>query len=769
MNTLQGIRRGLTAAMLVLVGSALGQTGPAVYTTTATGGAWDAITWTSVPSLPGTIPGNHPMDVVSMLDKAGPWYLNGSRVVGAIGTVNNSANWVMNQTNPGDTLTLNSPHNGTRGSLQSPALFKNNQKITINAPIIFGTNVTIYVHDANGSADTTRGWSDAGKGFSVTKTGVGTILYQDSASIGAAPLFGALNITSGTVQWKPNLTNTPFALASFGSGPMTLNGGLFSLNLNNSVGGAVSYASQPIVVGPVGGGFVMEGNTAGHTLAINNFNVGLGGPLLLGCNNSAQPGSTAYNGTFSIVRTNAMAKAIITTFGGSNEPNLGTSGIEDAAGGFFTQLPLVLKASGRAKVPLAGVNTYGGGTMIDGINGTGVVTVDAASSLGAGDVRVLPSARLRLGAASNLASGREVSVFSTPAALGYVGMAFSGMAPISADSAGIVGVDTASFTQALDMSGIGDGLMALGSFSGGTYGTGTLSAGADNRYRLGGGGGILTFSQADVLSGSATGVAIGSATMGGNGTVRFNAAQGHALPVTVVHGSTLQGVGQLAADASAFGKGALTLDGGVLHLINNGAKTYSTNSSLTFAGGGRLVFSVADWQVNSMQFENLVRSATHRGSLIFSAANVGTGVGRNEGRVHVSNPPATVSVNNATGTMAAPYFVKDDNFFLTYGLNGFEKAVYSATADLNSVNSANAEVFQTTKDQTGAAIVANPTTVHAINVKHNIAGAALTLASGGFIAGATKTIDNPIDFGGEGVIFAYDSPTFNGALTPRTA
>jgi len=50
-------------------------------------------------------------------------------------------------------------------------------------------------------------------------------------------------------------------------------------------------------------------------------------------------------------------------------------------------------------------------------------------------------------------------------------------------------------------------------------------------------------------------------------------------------------------------------------------------------------------------------------------------------------------------------------------------------------------------------------------VKHNIAGAALTLASGGFIAGATKTIDNPIDFGAEGVIFAYDSPTFNGALT----
>jgi autotransporter-associated beta strand protein len=765
MNEMQGIRRGFTAAMLVLVGCALGQSGPAVYTTAATGGDWDAITWTSDPSLPGTIPGNNPMDVVSMADKAGPWYLNGSRVIGAIGSVNNSGNWVFNQTNPGDTLTLNSPHGGTRGTLQSPALFKNNQKITINAPIVFGTNVTIYVHDSNGSADTTMGWSDGGKGFSVTKTGVGTIQYQNSVSIGAAPVFGALNIVGGSVQWKPNLTNAPVSLASFGSGPMTQNGGMFSLNLNNSVGGAVSYASQPIVVGPVGGGFVMEGNTAGHTLAINDFNVDLGGPLLLGCNNSARPGSTAYNGTFSIVRTNAMAKAIITTFSGSNDPNLGTSGIEDAEDGFFTQIPLVLKAFDRAKVPLAGVNTYGGGTVIDGINGTGAVTIDAASSFGTGDVRMLPSARLRLGAASNVAAGREILMFSEPMALGYVGMAYNGVAPLSADSSGIVGVDTASFSQALDLADIGNGLMALGSYSGGTYGAGALGAGADNRYRLGGGGGTLTFSESDVLSGSATGLDIGSTTMGGNGTVRFNAAQGHALPVRVVHGSTLQGVGQLAADASAFGKGAMRLDGGVLHLINNGTTTYSTNSSLTFAGGGRLLFSVADWQVNSMQFENLVRDTTHRGTLVFSAWDLGTGIGRNEGRVLVSNPPATLPVNNGTGTMAAPYFVKDDNFFLTYGANGFEKAPYTATADLNSVNSANAEVFATTKDQTGAAIVANPTTVHAINVRHNIAGAALTISSGGFIVGATKTIDNPIDFGGEGVVFAYDTATFNGGIT----
>ena len=764
MKTLQGIRRVLTAAMLALVGSALGQTGPAVYTTTATGGDWDAITWTSVPSLPGTIPGNHPMDVVDVSGKSGTFYLKGSRIVGSLGHSGHPAP-VIQQTTPGDTLTLNNPGSGSSGSLQAAAISKGNGQIYYHVPIILGTNIFAVVSDTNGRADLTKGLTDGGNGHSITKLGTGILRVENSLSIGAAPQFGALKIYTGSVQWKPNLTNTPFALASFGSGPMTLNGGLFSLNLNNSVGGAVSYASQPIVVGPVGGGFVMEGNTAGHTLAINNFNVGLGGPLLLGCNNSAQPGSTAYNGTFSIVRTNAMAKAIITTFGGSNEPNLGTSGIEDAAGGFFTQLPLVLKASGRAKVPLAGANTYGGGTVIDGINGTGAVTVDAASSFGTGGVRMLPSARLRLGAASNLASGREVEMLGNSMMLGYVGMAYDGIAPISADSAGIVGVDTAAFTQALDLSEIGDGLMALGSFSGGTYGAGTLSAGADNRYRLGGGGGILTFSQADVLGGSAAGVAIGSATMGGNGTVRFNAAQGHALPVTVVHGSTLQGVGQLAADASAFGKGALTLDGGVLHLINNGAKTYSTNSSLTFAGGGRLVFSVADWQVNSMQFENLVRSATHRGSLIFSAANVGTGVGRNEGRVLVSNPPATVSVNNGSGTMAAPYYVKDDNFFLTYGANGFEKAPYTTTTDLNSVNSANAEVFQTTKDQTGAAIVANPTTVHAINVKHNIAGAALTLASGGFIAGATKTIDNPIDFGAEGVIFAYDSPTFNGSIT----
>ena len=648
MKTLQGVRHGLTAAMLALVGSALGQTGPAVYTTTATGGDWDAITWTSNPSLPGTIPGNHPMDVVDVSGKSGTFYLNGSRIVGSLGHNSHPAPAIQ-QTNPGDTLTLNNPGSGSSQTLQAAAISKGNGQIYYHVPIILGTNIFAIVSDSNGRADLTKGLTDGGNGHSITKLGTGYLRLENSLAIGAAPQFGALDISGGTVQWKPNLTNTPFALSSFGSGPMKFNGGMFSLNLNNSVGGAVSCASPPIIVGPVGGGFVMEGNTAGHTLSINDFDVELGGALLLGCNNSAQPGSTAYNGAFSIVRTNAMAKAIITTFGGSNDPNLGTSGIEDAAGGFFTQLPLVLKASGRAKVPLAGVNTYGGGTVIDGINGAGAVTVDAASSLGTGGVRMLPSARLRLGAASTLAPGHEIEMLGNSMILGYVVMAYYVIVPISAYSSGILGVDTAAFAQALDLSEIGDGMMALGSFSGGTYGAGALAAGADNRYRLGGGGGILTFSQSDVLSGSATGVGIGSAKMGGNGTVRFNAAQSHALPVTVVHGSTLQGVGQLAADASAFGKGNLRLDGGVLHLINNGTKTYSTNSTLTFAGGGRLLFSVADWQVTSMQFENLVRDTTHRGTLVFSANNLGTGGGRNEGRVLVSNTPATAPSTTARG------------------------------------------------------------------------------------------------------------------------
>lgn len=742
----------------------------AVFTTTSLSGNWDGIPWKTNNVSTTAIPGGNPMDVVDLPYQnpaTGPYSLNGSRSVASVGSVGNGG-WTLQQTNPGDTLTLNSPFYGASGSLKSAAINKNNVGITLKVPIIITTNVFMHATDSNGSLTLTKGWTDNGKGYSVTKGGNGILAYSDDVSIGKAPVFGDLNILMGWMSWKPNVTALPASLNSFGDGTMLLNGGGFELNLNNSSAGTVTYSAVPVVVGPGSGSFVMQGNTAGHTLVINGFDVGLGGLLMLGCNNSAQPGTTTYNGSFTIIRTNAAVTGLITVFGGSSSPNLGASPIQDGPSAFFTRQPLVLKAIDRAPLPLAGTNTYDEGTVIDSIitqNGTGYASVSAASSLGTGDVFVRPAGRLRLGAAANVAAGKCVTLANNATQLGYCGLAFNGLAAISADSSGILGVDTASFSQTLDLSDIGDGTLLLGSSAGGTYGAATLGAGQGNRYRLGGGGSTLTFTQAGVISAGASGLDIGSVLSGGNGTVKFNAAQSHALPVTVARNSTLQGVAQ-AVGTSPFGTGPITLQGGNLHLINNGTSMFSTNSAITFTSAGLLQFSVADWQVSSMLFGTLTRNTTYRGTLTLSASSLGTGTGRNEGRVViVGTPPATAAVNGGTGTMVAPYYIRDDRNFLTYGAYGFKAATYSATADLNAVNNANAEVFTTTKDQTGASIVVNPTTVHALKVGHAIGGAALTISSGGLIVNGDKAVANAINFGAEGVVYAYSSLTANGALT----
>ena len=267
------------------------------------------------------------------------------------------------------------------------------------------------------------------------------------------------------------------AASTLGTGLVTLNGG--GLNDNGAVAGTVL---NPVALN----GLVQFG-----------YGVTLSGSMTLGSGPPGPVGLFALGGN-----------------GNSISPLVVNGVISDSNPAHPN--PLVLGSAYWAMTfsPSAG-STYAGGTVVDQ-TGNGVqsssnqyggnyagITVGASGVLGTGGLTVLPGGRIRLAAATNLASTASISMSSNSVANAVVALAYNAVPNLTSNSSGIIGIDAANSAITTEAT-LGNGLMFLGTINGGSLTAPTLQPGGGNIYRLGGGGAGMGTGENTLLTVSST-------------------------------------------------------------------------------------------------------------------------------------------------------------------------------------------------------------------------------------------------------------------------
>lgn len=396
-------RRLLLAASLALMSLApVAHGAPVLYTTSSTVGPtnWEALTW-----VPGTgTPGDDALDVANFNNTAALTVtLNGSRSLGSIGRTNtNSA--TINQTSPGDTITLNSAGTGTTAGLSQAQILKaGSGSLVINAPIILGANATWANTNTSGSLNINGAVGDGAGSFSLTKLGNGTILVATAA--GNVTHEGGTVIKAGTLQYN-RTDNTNF---TFGAGSITLDGGTFKVGSGSTNSAGTMFT--PLIVTANGGTL---NPTRGDGLSV------AGGILLQGAFtlfSGGGGGTPAWTVTAPVtLDQNTVGLRRFTSNNTSNGVGRITANIvddSDATPNISSYNALSLVAlGGRDLEILGGGNTYAGGTVIE--VGVRTVIVGASSSLGTGDVLVKAdadaAADLSLLGNGNLAATSTLSI-----------------------------------------------------------------------------------------------------------------------------------------------------------------------------------------------------------------------------------------------------------------------------------------------------------------------------------------------------------------------
>jgi fibronectin-binding autotransporter adhesin len=344
----------------------------------------------------------------------------------------------------------------------------------------------------------------AGGTLSVIKAGSGALTLVRTNTF-----TGGVTLEAGTLNLN--------AVGSLGSGPFLVKGGTIGTGtanhtLNNSVqtwdgdfafGGSnnLNLGSGPLTV------------TANRTIAINGTLTGASGPVFTV--------GSAINGSIGLTTTNATATS------------KGVSGI----------------------LALTGVNTYSGGTTINGgvvrfaddgaVPDTGVIRIDNNGALSVSGVH------------TTLAGWLEDARLSTSS---------TGALALTADSA--ENFNPSAFAG-----------LSLGAELGKTVnysGTITPTAGG---YFVGGGGGTIVFTNANAITGS-NALTLGN---GGSGTVLFNESNDYTGQTTVKAGSRIR-----VANAGALGAstgvtvveagGNISLEGGVV-VVGEALTINATNAT----------------------------------------------------------------------------------------------------------------------------------------------------------------------------------------------
>ncbi len=471
----------------------------------------------------------------------------------------------------------------------------------------------------NGSTLTVGGVI-TGAGYSITKTGAGTLNLT-----GANAFSGGLNINQGVVS-----TNVGGGL---GAGVVTFNGGTLLLNqtaqitlsaaqvLNiGAAGGTIDNAvAFKLLLSTAGGltgsGTLTRAASANNTLAniwqISVANVGFTGAVNLtggvteinsnglGTGLAAGNTITLNTGAELSVNNGTILNALIVNggvFAGDQATSTyaGTVTVNGAGsvrlGDFFQNTNRNLNITG-AITGAGSLTTINNGNTLTNATGQ-ILTLNPTNGNNAGFTGALTigSGNNVVFTTTNALTGGTVTANTTATQMGGVGYGYDFGATVptfvnnrtGATTGGVFGINTGlSPSTSLDMSTLGGGGMFLGSQTTGAYTSTTL--GTDGGvYRLGGGTGTLVLPNA-TLTDAASSLVVGDSRANGNGTVVLSGAN------TFTGGVTVAG-GTLAANSinSVSGGSAASALGAPTNIANGTLNLGSTTSAgaLRYTGAG---------------------------------------------------------------------------------------------------------------------------------------------------------------------------------------
>jgi autotransporter-associated beta strand protein len=344
-------------------------------------------------------------------------------------------------------------------------------------------------------------------------------------------------------------------------------------------------------------------------------------------NTSMQLGTITLNSTAGVQETisgNAFDQQINVEIDQNNSGSFDVS-----IGSIFKKQTLTLGGSGSGLVTLSGVIS-GNSTSNDLAivkNGTSTFILSNASDTNWGAVTV------NVGLLRIATNGGTSSAFtiSSGAMLGLDGNVDLSGRVLDA-SAGVVALNANnSLLSSVNGSGSHVSSAFIGSLGNFTLSSSTLAAGAGSNYRLGGGGGVLTVSGSNVITG-ANNLIVGSSQTNGSGVVLLTGNQNYTGTTTVASGSklrvnsTLSGSspGLITVNGTLGGTGTINrsitvASGGAITANDSGTVGELTESAgtQTWAGGGTYVWDISsatgsngvDWDHIEMQSLNITATS----------------------------------------------------------------------------------------------------------------------------------------------------------------
>ena len=685
----------------------------------------------------------------------------------------------------GGTLSINTIQNAgsaTANSLGRPAA---------GADSIIDLSGTLkYTGSASGATDRVINLAGAAGGAGTLEaSGIATFALSGGVTSAGTSGTTALTLTgSGNGSQSGIIANgtgsNVTTLTKLGGGTWTLSGGNTYTGLTTVQMGRLAITSA----GAIGGNATVNG---GGTLVVNaaanidsgggkSVTVNEGGILSVDSDlnpnamiNPASTGIVALNANNSTLAGINGSSAFLGALGafsytgpGTLSPGSGSTYRLGGGGGTLTFTQPNVITGGNAV--LVGSNQpNGGGTVVFAAaqNYTGDTTVAAGklSILSAAsitsNVSVNNGGTLGVNAAGNLTGGKSVII--NPGGILSVDSNINPSAMINPASTGIVALNVNN-TALTGVNGSAAFLGSLGSFS--YTGTTALSAGSGSIYRLGGGGGTLTFTQPSIITGG-NDVLIGSGQAHGEGTVVFSNAQDY-TGVTTIDVGTL-GVG--GANGTVLGSPSFTVRGGATLLLDSSAANKSgtqdriaNTAGVTVAGGTvRLLGSSAANSTETVGtltvqpgagIVTVTRGGGRTATLTFGSAGVDslsrTAAG---GTVNFSFTVPSAEIISTpklarTNGIIGGYATVNSEWASLSADNGNVQALATYETSPNPANWANAENVRPTGSTTsnvGTATINSLNVAGAYTMTQN-AGTMLTFASGGILAnpgtGNTATI-----------------------------
>ena len=521
----------------------------------------------------------------------------------------------------------------------------------------------------------------------------GLRLLGGTSTINSDVNTGFIWLSSGTLMGSGNLN----------PGHFTLDGGTFARNLTLN-----ASTSNTITSLGIASGFTLTNPNVGQLGTSNGTVTGPGNFINQGIINktgtgtetfatftnmpigsvNVQAGTLALSGIGTQQGTFAVSSGATLTFGGQATGNTALT-----TGTLITGAGRVNVAQGTLSVPGGSSNDYAGGTTIGSggrlnITGTGTALSPATATVQSGGV-------LSIGDPSNLLTGQ--ALVQSGGALA-VRSDFIPQSQIASTSSGTFAIDLTGFATPVDLSVLGNGAMSMGSSLIGSYVASTLGVGTGNTYRLGGGGGTLTLTQADVLTGDHSLVIVGP------GTVVLPQSQDFTLGTTVQSGTVAIG------STGSLGSGPVTVQGGA---IQGTGSPITLFNDMTFAG---------NFAVSGASDLTLAGTEKLTGNRTVTVTNTGT---------------TTISGNVTQDVAGRSLTIKGTGSVVLSGNNSFTGglSIQGGTVTL----AAEQHFGGTTIVDLGSSLVLNADLLGGGNV--TVCGGA-TLSGEGIVAGATTVANN---------------------------